>query len=284
MVALSEPIGPASIGFPASAAASTSLSSSSASSSSSSSSASSSSSSSSASSSSLSSSSSSPSSANLHEGGTKGGDHDRPGLTCFFAGEATAIDNPATTHGAFLSGVREARNIGYCLLGSKQRCGEDRVVVSPSGGRIHAGGDTLCALCGGGAGGAPGGGGDVEKAGGDRGGGDSGGGSGGGHFLLGPLLGPFQQDRSVVWVHENCGAYSPRVDEEINPNGSSRFFGLVDTVTQSAKRKCRTCARTGASVQCVSCAHCYHVPCASAGGWDFARADQGKIFYCPRHR
>ncbi|CAM9213742.1 unnamed protein product [Discosporangium mesarthrocarpum] len=183
-----------------------------------------------------------------------------------FAGEATNRRYPASVHGAYLTGIREAR-----LLQSrfnppvKQEfdAKADRGVSAPPG--------IVCAMCQSRS---------TERAEGE---------SSGDYPSADPtLVGPFldgstrSKEPKEIWVHHDCAAYSPEVGEE---DGS--WSNVIKAVRRGKRLLCSGCGEKGATVGCffTRCRKVYHVPCCRKyTSWDFERSDHGKHFYCLDHR
>ncbi len=84
----------------------------------------------------------------------------------------------------------------------------------------------------------------------------------------------------LLWVHENCAAYSPEVfqDEE------GRWCNVLDAVKRSRGTRCAACNKSGATIGCIfgKCKDSFHLGCAHASGWTFASGDSTLI--CSKHR
>lgn len=172
----------------------------------------------------------------------------------FFAGEATNTEYPSTAHGAYMSGIREARNILVDWNGGLPDLEFDEFV--PADDELVKGEKRKCALCGGETS-------DLRSP-------------------EGILLGPVRINRSsVTFVHEQCACSSPEVG-----NDDGRWYNIAKAIRRGRRMKCSICKRNGATVGCFnsSCNFTFHMPCAMKTGWSFDKPEQGKMFYCQNHR
>ena len=105
-------------------------------------------------------------------------------------------------------------------------------------------------------------------------------------------IGPFHDKERIIecndigatfWVHENCAAFCPEVSQD--PNG--QWFNVTKAMKRGRKLNCTHCNARGSTVGCniSKCRNTYHGRCAALfTSWDFDRSDQGKHYYCPKHR
>ncbi|ETO15991.1 lysine-specific histone demethylase Aof2, partial [Reticulomyxa filosa] len=105
--------------------------------------------------------------------------------------------------------------------------------------------------------------------------------------MFDPLLGPFVESaQSDI----KCAQYSP----EIQVNREGQFQNVIPCIKRSQLLKvmawvflfCASCYGMGASVGCHNecCARFYHPICAVQTNWDFERPDEGEFFFCAFHR
>jgi len=187
----------------------------------------------------------------------------------FFAGEATNPQYPASVHGAYLSGIREARRIHHNL------CRRSSLTDQPAPDQVtrgvKPGQGVLCGYCLLG---------DAKAL--------SGYDSSSSHKSFektkgpGPLIGPFLDGKSFIWVHRDCAAWTPEVTCE-----RGVWRNVVSSVGRGKLQTCAGCRKRGATVGCyeMTCKKVYHPQCAvEHTAWDFRRSDQGKQFYCQKHR
>jgi hypothetical protein len=81
-----------------------------------------------------------------------------------------------------------------------------------------------------------------------------------------------------LWVHCNCAIWSNEVREDEH-GGILNFFGAM---SKAKKSKCKTCARTGATLACAGrkCAASFHFPCALTTGVVFTNSQGIRALYC----
>eukprot|EP00474_Spongospora_subterranea_P010087 CRZ10545.1 hypothetical protein [Spongospora subterranea] len=171
-----------------------------------------------------------------------------------FAGEATSMNYMASCHGAYFSGIREARSVlDQYILFSEAIFRADFNTAIRSEELTEAPETSRCAICGQN--------GTTELE------------------LLGPLLGPYY---GWAWIHECCLLYSP----EVFHNGDGSWINVDALLSRAPMVQCSSCRRTGASIGCheSTCTRSYHVSCAWATKWDFHRPDEGSYYFCADHR
>ena len=172
------------------------------------------------------------------------------GNRVFFAGEHTNSEYPASVHGAFISGRREARHI--------LRVWHDLPLPDVIAYGAPVGEDDLCALCG-----RP----------------DD-------HGPEGPFVGPFRmagKGNTTASVHEQCALCCPEVSKE-----GPHWYNVCKAIRRARRSKCTACMQPGATIGCYveTCKVNLHWHCAVHSGWDFAaeKLENGKAFFCQRHR
>eukprot|EP00300_Choanocystis_sp_HF-7_P001649 c11331_g1_i1.p1 GENE.c11331_g1_i1~~c11331_g1_i1.p1 ORF type:complete len:523 (+),score=115.50 c11331_g1_i1:1-1569(+) len=193
----------------------------------------------------------------------------------FFAGEATSLEHPATVHGAFMSGIREARNLILAQRRTLQNLQLDILIdgadtdyphplplppplavpVSMRDPHLAASiRNKVCALCG------------LSQTTGEEG------------TLIGPV---YLGNVEAVYVHEQCASCSPEVG-----NDDGRWYNVAVAVRRGRDLTCQVCKQKGATIGCFHprCETCLHFRCCISTGWNFDDPKQGKIFYCRDHR
>lgn len=175
-------------------------------------------------------------------------------MRLFFAGEHTTSLHPSMAHGAFLSGIRAAREIvANTILEKKKK--EDRKnkdhLIPVSQYRMKRPKDPVrCSLC---------------------------------HFpgsrrREGPLC-AFQKGKNLALVHMNCASYCPEVDVKLGA-----WKNVMKAVIRGKQINCHLCRRNGATIGCIhpQCNRSFHFGCCEDTGWSFLR--NGKGFLCDQHR
>jgi hypothetical protein len=173
----------------------------------------------------------------------------------FFAGEHTNSEYPASVHGAFISGRREARQI---LRTWHDLALPDVIAYAAPPAPDHH----LCAFCG------------RPDDGMDQG--------------PGPLIGPFKlggKGNALAMVHKQCAAVSPEVMHE-----GPHWYNVCKAIRRGRRSKCTRCQEHGATIGCYvdTCKANLHYPCAVETGWDFGKEGEpgvsGRSYFCERHR
>jgi len=167
----------------------------------------------------------------------------------FFAGEHTNSEYPASVHGAFISGRREARHM---LRTWHDLTLPDMISYSSQ----MAPEQQVCSLCGGPDDDGP----------------------------EGHLVGPFKlpgKGNTLVKVHEQCALYCPEVSKE-----GPHWYNISKAVRRGRRSKCTSCQQMGATIGCYveTCKVNNHWHCAVESGWQFDTEHDGRNFFCARHR
>lgn len=177
-------------------------------------------------------------------------------MRLFFCGEHTTSLHPSMAHGAYLSGLRTAKDIinATYLPATDVRDFEieERPIPLSYYRQKVPKAPLQCNLCS----------------------------LSGNRKKEGALL-AFQRGTRRVMVHTNCAAMSPEVSLD---NGKWR--NVFRAINRGKKLACVFCGEEGATIGCTfgvdSCLLSYHFRCAEATGWSFER--DGKAFLCDEHR
>jgi hypothetical protein len=170
-------------------------------------------------------------------------------MRLFFAGEHTSAHYPSLAHGAYISGVRAARDILFNIEGNKGKSsGGDSVVPMTRYRMKNPNAPLKCQLCG-----LPA----SDKEG---------------------ELKAFQRDRRLVLVHRNCAEFSPDVYIK---NGV--WYNVIKCINRGKQLRCVRCKKNGATIGCneASCKENYHFGCCDSS-WKFE--EDGKSYLCALHR
>lgn len=170
-------------------------------------------------------------------------------MRLFFAGEHTSSHYPSLAHGAYISGLRVAREIiSNITLARSSTSDHDRLVPIYRYRQRYPEAPLLCSLCG-----IPA----TEKE--------------------GDLL-SFQRDRRIVLVHRKCVLYSP--DVSFN---DGVWKNVIKCVNRGRQLRCVRCRKNGATIGCSepTCKENYHFGCCD-NEWSFE--ENGKGYFCVLHR
>ena len=175
-------------------------------------------------------------------------------MRLFFAGEHTSSKFPSMAHGAYLSGIRAAKDVienisrHTCSYYEKVSSKVDRLIPVTVFRMKHPMTPLKCTLC-----------------------------SESGNQEHGALL-AFHRGSRQVLVHSQCAEFSP----EVSLRGGI-WENVIKAVNRGKQLKCSTCGEYGASIGCSeeSCCLTYHFKCCK-DSWDFE--NKGKSFLCSRHR
>lgn len=170
-------------------------------------------------------------------------------MRLFFAGEHTSSHYPSLAHGAYISGLRAAREIisNISLQGSTI-FDQDRLVPVIRYRQRNPEAPLLCTLC------------DLPTT--DK---------------EGDLL-SFQRDKRIVLVHRKCVLYSP--DVSFN---DGVWRNVIKCVNRGRQLRCVRCRKNGATIGCSepTCKENYHFGCCDKD-WSFE--ENGKGYFCSSHR
>ncbi len=170
-------------------------------------------------------------------------------MRLFFAGEHTSAHYPSLAHGAYISGVRAARDILHNIEGNKDKTAGGESVVPMTRYRMkYPNAPLRCQLCG------------LQAS--DKEG----------------ELKVFQKDKKLVIVHKNCAEFSPEVSIK---NGV--WFNVMKSINRGRQLRCVRCKKNGATIGCneTNCKENYHFGCCDSS-WKFEV--DGKGYFCEKHR
>lgn len=170
-------------------------------------------------------------------------------MRVFFAGEHTSTHYPSLAHGAYISGLRAAREIMSNIKSSKMfQSGQDRVVPITRYRLRYPKAPLHCILCD-----LP----STEKE--------------------GDLI-SFQKDKRIILIHKKCALYSP--DVSFN---EGVWHNVIKCVNRGRQLRCVRCKKNGATIGCgePTCKENYHFGCCDPA-WSFE--ENGKSYYCASHR
>jgi len=170
-------------------------------------------------------------------------------MRLFFAGEHTSSHYPSLAHGAYISGLRAAREIMSNIKSVRSTAiDQDRLVPVIRYRQRYPEAYLLCALCH-----LPA----TEKE--------------------GDLI-SFQRDKRIVLVHRNCVFYSP--DVSFN---DGVWRNVIKCVNRGRQLRCVRCRKNGATIGCSepTCKENYHFGCCDD---DWLFEESGKGYFCEAHR
>jgi hypothetical protein len=172
-------------------------------------------------------------------------------MRLFFAGEHTSSKFPSMAHGAYISGIRAAKDVIENISrhsGYEKDARVDRLIPVTAFRMKHPMAPLQCNLC-----------------------------SETGNQEHGALL-AFQRGSRRVLVHSQCAEFSPEVSLR-----EGVWKNVIKAVSRGKQLKCSACGEYGANIGCTveSCSSTFHFKCCK-GGWDFEK--KGKSFLCNRHR
>ena len=126
--------------------------------------------------------------------------------------------------------------------------------------------------------------------------------------LIGPYLNENGQEK---YIHYECGLYSIQIKKYYISDNTKIWYNINECIKDCKKIKCTSCDKYGATIFChhnISnnhnnnsnnndnnnendsdnyknyCNKSYHVYCAMKTYWDFSRFDEGLIYFCKNHR
>ena len=176
-------------------------------------------------------------------------------MRLFWAGEHTTSFYPSMAHGAYLSGVRAAKEVLSNLTTLSgtivDEKGTDHPIPLTIFRKRYPQVPLRCSLWH-----LPG----AQKK-------------------EGPLL-AFKRGSRQALVHNNCAIYSP----EVGLTAQGSWSNVTKAINRGKQIQCTMCSKNGGTIGCIqeSCLRTFHFCCFQETGWKFER--DGKSFICDMHR
>ena len=172
-------------------------------------------------------------------------------MRLFCCGEHTTSFHPSTAHGAYLSGLRAAKEVIDSMFTKDKTDNRNERQIPLLYYRLkHPDVSLDCHMC--------------KKS--------------GSRSIEGPLL-AFQRANRRILIHMNCAKYTPDV---MIVGGAWR--NIFKALNRAKQLRCNLCKKTGASIGCINkdCNRSYHYHCCLETGWTFNEKDIH--FHCDTHR